>query len=188
MLPFLSTSMADRHPWEFPMAARVIHFGPDDCHRLMVLRTAGYAVDDCRSLLQLSTCLATGHAADAMVTSDSDGLEPTQAIELVKTRTFIPVVLFRSTNLAYEESGIDLVVNCLTPPEIWLREVDKLIERSRAIRAQSQQLIDQSVQLRRESAAARDRARAERQRSLRERARNPEFSANDPFWPKPRAE
>ena len=158
------------------MAARVIHFGPDDCHRLMVLQSAGYAVSDCRTLVQLRTCLATADPADALLTSDAEALEPKEAIALAKTRASLPVVLFRSTNLAYEDSGVDLIVNCLTPPEVWLQEVNALIEKSRAIRAQS-------VQLRRESIAARNRSRAERQRSRRECARNAEFSVNELFLP-----
>src|SRR5258708_16784159 len=42
------------------MAARVIHFGPDDCHRLIVLESAGYAVDACDSLGQLRASLTAG--------------------------------------------------------------------------------------------------------------------------------
>lgn len=167
-------------------AARVIHFGPDDCHRLMVLRSAGYAVDDCRSLIQLRTCLTSGDRADALVTSDAEGVEPTEAIALAKTRASIPVVLFRSTTLAYENSSVDLIVHCLTPPEEWLHEVDELIEKCRAIRAQSRALTDQSQQLRRESAATRKCARAERQRAMQECARNAGFFTSDPFRPKPR--
>ena len=41
-------------------------------------------------------------------------------------------MLFRNTNMAYEESRFDLVVQCLTPPEVWLNDVDALIERSRS--------------------------------------------------------
>lgn len=161
------------------MAAKVIHFGQDDCHRLMVLRSAGYSVDDCGSLVQLRTRLATGMAADALLVSDDGGPPPDEAIALAKTRTTMPVILFRSTNLAYEESGIDLVVPCLTPPEIWLNEVGELIQKSRIPRA------SQAAQLRRESQDARERSRSERVRSKRVWARNPEFSPQQPFCPKP---
>src|SRR5580704_7582 len=134
------------------MAARVIHFGQDDCHRLMVLRSAGYSVDDCGSLMQLSGRLATGASADALLMSDAGGVEPDEAIALARTRSSMPVILFRSTNLAYEESGVDLIVPCLTPPEIWLNEVEALIEKSRILRAKSESPREESAQLRNESA------------------------------------
>lgn len=151
----------------------------------MVLRSAGYSVDDCGSLMQLRTWLATGIAADALLMSDTGGVPPDEAIALAKTRTTMPVILFRSTNLAYEESGVDLIVPCLTPPEIWLTEVAELIQKSRILRAQSASLASQAAQLCRESQDARERSRSERVRSKRECARNTQFSADRPFFPKP---
>ena len=167
------------------MAARVIHFGADDCHRLMVLRSAGYSVDDCRSLVELRDSLAGGAAADALLMSDGDGVKPNEAIALAQRHSLAPVILFRSTNLAYQETGVDLVIDSLTPPEVWLREVDALIEKSRAFRPRSQALANQSAQFRRESAAVRERSRAERAGSRREFERNTRFSESEPFGPKP---
>ena len=117
--------------WNLPVAAKVIHFGADDCHRLMVLRSAGYFVDDCQSLVQLRNRLAKDDAADALLISDAEGVEPNEAIALARTHPSAPVILFRSTTLAYQEAGVDLIVHTLTPPEVWLPEVDALIERSR---------------------------------------------------------
>lgn len=114
------------------MIARVIHFGTDDCHRLMVLRSAGYVVENCRSLVQLLACLADGAPADALLMSDGEGVSPQEAAALARANSSLPVVLFRNTNVTYEESGFDLVVQCLTPPKVWLNEVDALIERIRS--------------------------------------------------------
>jgi len=119
------------------MGSRVIHFGPDDCHRLMVLRSAGYAIDDCRSLIQLRDCLAGGPAAEALLMSDSVEAAPLEAVALARAHPTLPVIFFCSTNLSYEELGVDLVVHCLTPPEVWLDEVDSLIEKCRLMRAGS---------------------------------------------------
>jgi hypothetical protein len=166
------------------MAAKVIHFGPDECHRLMVLRSAGYSVEDCRSLAELRAILDAGAAADALLMSDAEGVDPQEAIAVARSRESLPVVLFRSTNLTYQESGIDLVVHCLTPPEVWLNQMDSLIERSRILRAQSKALVDQSAQLRRESAAVRGWSRSERRRSRVECARNAGYFRAEPFFPK----
>ena len=167
------------------MGARVIHYGPDDCHRVMVLRSAGYSTSDCRSLVQLRECLDRGATADALLMSDAEDFQPQEAIALAKAHLSLPVILFRSTTLTYEESGVDLVVHCLTPPEIWLNEVDVLIERSRTLRAQSQALGRKSAQLRRESALQVVRSRAERKRSRQETSRPlpRQLSAVDPMLP-----
>ena len=116
------------------MLARVIHFGPDDCHRLKVLQSAGYMVEDCHSLPQLRMILETGDEPAAVLMSDGDGVSPLEAITVARAHSPNPVILFRSTNIAYDEAGIDLVVPCLTPPEVWLSDVDTLIERTRASR------------------------------------------------------
>lgn len=115
------------------MPARVIHFGPDDCHRLMVLRSAGYTVEDCRSLVQLRDTLETGDVPDAVLMSDGAGVSPEEAAAVARTHSSNPVILFRSTNLAYEDGRFDLVVPCLTPPEVWLNDVDALIGKRRAL-------------------------------------------------------
>jgi len=114
------------------MPAKVIHFGLDDCHRLMVLRSAGYTVDECRSVLQLREMLETGEVPDAVLISDCEGVSPLEAVTLARTFSPNPLILFRSTNLTYEDGGFDLVVPCLTPPAVWLSEVDAVIEKSRA--------------------------------------------------------
>ena len=113
------------------MFARVIHFGPDDCHRVMVLRSAGYSVEDCLSLSQLRATLETGQPPDAVLMSDGDGVAPSDAIAIARHHSSHLVVLFRNSNLEYEDSGFDLVVPCLTPPEVWLNEVDALIKQRR---------------------------------------------------------
>src|ERR1700680_5076279 len=117
------------------MAARVIHFGPDDCHRLIVLRSAGVSVDACNSLGQLWVSLTAGGEADAVVMSDADGIAPEEVVSLAKTHSSAPVVLFRGTNRVYEDSRFDLVVHTLTPPEVWLSEVNTLIAKGRILRA-----------------------------------------------------
>src|SRR5215469_5795931 len=104
-----------------PMIARVIHFGPDDCHRLMVLRSAGYVVEICQSLVQLENRLQLGAAPDAVILSDSDRTCPQEAMAVARSFTSNPVILFRDTNMAYEDSGFDLIVPCLTAPEVWLQ-------------------------------------------------------------------
>jgi len=167
VLPFLRKPPDGTH-----MAARVIHFGPDDCHRLMVLRSAGYAVDGCASLAQLRASLQAGGEADAVLMTEGDGVAPEDAASLAKSCSSAPVILFSGTNRAYEGAAIDLVVHSLTPPEVWLNEVDALIAKSRVLGGNLAALSQKSAHLREESAAAVNKSRAERTRSQQERARN----------------
>ena len=129
------------------MATRVIHFGPDDCHRRMVLQSAGYSVDECRSLSELRARLLTGTGFDAVLMSEVEGLAPEDAAALVRMHCCVPVVLFRGTNLSYEDSEFDLVIHALTPPEVWLNEVDILIERGRPASTDSEVLAVRSAEL-----------------------------------------
>jgi hypothetical protein len=132
MLP-LQTPCVEEEPSD--MAARVIHFGPDDCHRLIVLQSAGYAVDACNSLGQLRASLTAGDKADAVVMSDAEGVAPEEVASVARDHSLAPVVLFRGTNRVYEDSRFDLVVHTLTPPEVWLSEVNELIAKGRVLRA-----------------------------------------------------
>lgn len=153
-------------------AARVIHFGTDECHRLRVLRSVGYSVDDCASLAQLRAELAA-HEETAAVCITEDLAEPPEtAASFVRSCTPAPVVLFRRTNRECEEAPFDLVVDTLTPPQKWLSEIQELIAGSQALRAQSRELCMEFAQLRRESEAARTKSSDVRERSRLQRARN----------------
>jgi hypothetical protein len=155
------------------MAARVIHFGPDDCHRLMVLRSAGYTVESCLSLGQFRAFLLAAVETDAVLLSDGDGdgVAPDQAAALIRDCCSAPVVLFRSTNRAYEEAAFDLVVQSLTPPEAWLREVDALIAKHYVLGGRLAALSPKSAQLLKSTLVS-NMSRSEFMPSPQHRARN----------------
>jgi hypothetical protein len=161
------------------MAARAIHFGVDDCHRLKVLESAGYFVRDCNSLLQLRATLVEDKSAAAVFISGSVGMRPQAALVLARIHSAAPVILFKSRCGYCEESEFDLVVQTLTPPEAWLDEVNSLVEKSKDIRSRSQVLLRQSAELRRLSTAARQKSQEERQRSIAEYSRNAEPTGAD---------
>ena len=153
------------------MAARVIHFGIDDCYRLSVLRRAGYAIDSCSDLVEFQAALDA--EADIIMVDDGDGFLPESVISLARTRSAAPIVLFlRATRADTTSHQVDLVVPTLTPPQEWLLDLANLIIHSRALRASSEMLRRQSGQLRQESAAVREPSRRERARSRHETSRN----------------
>ncbi len=156
------------------MAARIIHFGADNCHRLWVLKSAGYSIDDCQSVVQLRTVLQSGIDPDAVAITESERFAPEEAVEVTRSHSSAPLILFRETHNDFMESVFDLVVPVLEPPEAWLTNIATLIAKSQAVRARSEALVRQSMLLRQETAVVRRRARAERERSAQGRPGPPD--------------
>jgi hypothetical protein len=111
-------------------SARVIHFGTDDCHRIRVLKSTGYAVEDCPSLRALQEALTASGSPAAIFVSERDGNLQRDAISLAKSCTAAPLVLFRRSNSDPHEESFDLVIDSLTSPVRWLVQVRELIARN----------------------------------------------------------
>jgi hypothetical protein len=120
------------------MAARVIHYGVDDCHRLTVLRGLGYSVDDCSSLAQLRAAFSANRQADAVCITETEGNSPEAAVFLAKSASQAPLVLFRRSNGLCSEEKFDLVVDTLTSPQQWVNAVETLVLRHQALRSRAQ--------------------------------------------------
>jgi hypothetical protein len=153
----------------------------DDCHRVAVLRSVGYRVDECASLVQLATALERANGADAVFLTESDNISSEKAISLARERSTAPVVLFSRSAQGEEEYEFDLVIPPLTSPEKWLREVGSLLEWSQVVRDQARAITKQARTLRRETSALRMDSLRERERSVRERTRNSGADASDPW-------
>jgi len=110
------------------MAARVVHFGCDVCRRLLVLHMAGYAVDDCPSILNLRSALLDSRQTDAVVFSTQDEAERKEAITLARSESSAPLILFETSNGPSDEANFDLVIPPLTPPQEWLAKLAATIE------------------------------------------------------------
>jgi hypothetical protein len=120
------------------MAARVIHYGIDDCYRVTVLRGLGYSVDDCTSLTQLRAALLANGEAEAVLISETEGTLPEAAAAIAKSSSRAPLVLFRRSNGICKEEKFDLVVETLTSPQQWVDDVKALIQQSRVVCACTQ--------------------------------------------------
>lgn len=154
------------------MAARIVHIGADTCHRLAVLKNAGYAVENCGTVVQLRAALESDPPPHAVLMTESDQVAPKEAVSLARAKTAAPLILFRDTLRSYADSEFDLVVPVLSSPETWLSEIAAIIARTQELQAQSAALQAESAALRRESVLVREKSRRERQRSELERSRN----------------
>lgn len=138
------------------MISRVVHYGVDECHRIAVLRSKGYAVENCNSLPQLHNALAAERGTDAvlMTEGETDPLE--NAITLTRSQCSAPLVLFRSTNGDADDQVFDLVIETLTTPQQWLSDIESLIRQCRLLSGGSRgsdmsaQIAQEYVQLGRE--------------------------------------
>jgi hypothetical protein len=165
------------------MAARVIHFGTDYCHRSMVLRNAGFAVDECISLVQLRSALIAESRADVVCLSDGEPTHQEAAVALARSHCSAPLVFFQGAEHSADQPAVDLVVPNLTPPDVWLNEVKELIAQSVALQQQTRSLLRKSGQIRMSARDAVRKSREERDRSHRERERASE--PEDPFGKSP---
>jgi hypothetical protein len=163
------------------MAAIVVHFGEDICYRVPVLRSAGYAVEQCDSMEHFSTFLSWD--PDVVVLEEEPQVPLRKAISFTRARSSASLVLFRHEMNTMLVEECDLVVPTLTAPEEWLNEIATLLERSRSIRADSQALAQKSASLREDSAGVREMAREIRARSIRQRARSFEHPGGKPEFP-----
>jgi hypothetical protein len=108
--------------------ARIIHFGKDDCHRVSVLRSEGYAVEDCRSLRAFREALEA--QPDAVFITEREGSLQKDAVSLSRSCSTAPLVLFRRSNSDLRGESFDLVIDSLSPPTRWLMEIGELLARS----------------------------------------------------------
>lgn len=145
----------------------MIHFGADDCSRVLVLQNSGYSVHQCSIIPELKSALDAPFRPAAALFSDSSRLTRFEAVSLVRDRAFPPPIIFfsHSFDSEDEQSWPDLLVPPFTSPERWLRWVASVIEQSRALRADSVALRERSALLRREAFAAGRRSILERVRS-----------------------
>ena len=113
------------------MGDMVIHFGVDDCHRIQVLRQAGFEVAATLSTDVLAMVLAKAGRIAAVVVSEDYGDTSDAIAEMVRPHTKAPIILFRRTQRVLDEKKFDRVYHWLTPPGVWVPRVAKLIARGR---------------------------------------------------------
>lgn len=138
-------------------SAHVLHVGSKDLHRAGVLQAAGYAVDECQTLEELAAWFRLGRRTDLVCISEEPDCPAEGAIALVRNCCSAPLVLFRASDHSYLQPKWDLEFPLLTHPRVWLSELERLLSRSRAIHAASEDLPQSSPRPRRPSAALRVR-------------------------------
>jgi hypothetical protein len=141
------------------VAARVIHFGLDDCYRVPVLLSAGFVVKEAASLGELSVDLHGPEPLDAVLVCEDPGNLAEQAAEMVRRVMPAPVILFRRSQRCIDERKFDRVYTCTTPPAVWLSETAALIRKGYRLQAEAARLLTESAAVRAETQRQRMPAR-----------------------------
>lgn len=118
------------------MADGLIYFGVDEYGRLAVLRTAGFAIAECKSLLQFRTSLCSRNSPGPVLIADD--LDCPSATTLARATGSAPLILFRGKFRYCDETQFDLVVPASASPDTWVGEFAKLLEKAQGPTAHSE--------------------------------------------------
>jgi hypothetical protein len=108
----------------------VLHFGTDDCNRLLVLRSVGYSVNLCPTVEEFHSLMQKRTGADAILVAGVPVRERRQVVTLTRERSHAPLVLFNTSYDYADEGKFDLVIPPLTRPEEWLRKIAATIDQA----------------------------------------------------------
>jgi len=111
------------------MAPKLIYCGSDNSHRLSVLRSAGYTVENCGSASDLGSFLAPGAEILVILFSDEEKETLPEMIDTARACCSAPLAVFRHSSNIQDDIGYDLVIPNLTPPNEWLHDIASLIQR-----------------------------------------------------------
>jgi len=145
--------------------ARVIHFGSDGFQRVQALQQVGLKVLALQSLDRLRLHLERNAEVDAVLVSEETSQGAEQAAALVRQRSAAPLILFRRSEAALDESRFDRIYASAVPPPFWLFDTAVLVEQCRTLRAQAKRLRKESEAVRRKSEWQRARARVQVKRN-----------------------
>lgn len=110
------------------MAAAIIYFGQDYCHRVQVLRSSGFDVSYCLRLQDVRRRLCAAPAVSALL-ADAEYVDfDHKLVTDIRALSAAPIVLFVRSDAEVVEDHFDLVIHSLTSPQLWLKELSLAIE------------------------------------------------------------
>jgi hypothetical protein len=135
--------------------AGVLYVGEDLCRHIPIMECDGHAVSRSeRSAVAVLTVLRENPPFDAITFEHHTQPLPGGMVPAVRQHSASPLVLFENPYIAqlygfdHDDDAFDLIIPSLTPPLIWLKTLNALIEECRELR-------DASMKLRQKTAATR---------------------------------
>ena len=96
------------------MAPKLIYCGSDNSHRLSVLRSAGYTVENCGSASDLGSFLAPGAEILVILFSDEEKETLPEMIDTARACCSAPLAVFRHSSNIQDDIGYDLFKRLMT--------------------------------------------------------------------------
>ena len=140
------------------LTAPILYVGDDICRRIPVIERYGARVrrTPC-SVSELREALSDGVSYAAVAFHEDTAPIPPDVLAIAAPYP-APLVLFENGSILYDPSCFDLIIPTLTPPGLWLRSIQEVINDSRKLRAESQALRRDSAAVRAEAYSHRSRA------------------------------
>ncbi len=113
------------------MASRLVHYGTDECLRLMVLSHTGYSVEASGTSIPSFIRLLIREATDVIAISEDDRDCNPEAVKISRLLSCAPVVLFEGFDRNSNLPGVDLAIPRGTLPGQWLHEIARVIQLSK---------------------------------------------------------
>ena len=146
------------------MAARIVHFGTDECWRLEVLSGAGYIVEPSGTSIPRLSQLLTSAQVDAIAISEDRRECDDEVVMVSRSLSPAPIILFQGVNRRSVPPPVDLVISSTSHSiSEWLQEIESLIQRSKRACEQSKTAREEAVELREQAQALRAQSAATRQ-------------------------
>jgi hypothetical protein len=152
--------------------ARVIHFGSDDCHRVLTLRKVGFEVCVSDSLERLRLDLEGNEGVDAVLVAEGTRRTTERAAAMVQRYSCAPLVLFHRSHAPLCVKRFDQVYTPSVPAVFWLLQTAVLVEQTQDLQKTTKHLISKSKSLLGEVQAARREMRRQLERAAFEKKRN----------------
>ena len=145
------------------MGTRIVQFGLLPSGIFAALTANGYEVDACgTSLSKLKQAIQRPDVLDAIALAEKAASNAVAILASVRSSSKVPLILLRDDSKTCDPSQFDLIIPECAPLPYLLEKVAALIERGRAIRAETKISRDQfrlslreAASLRQESVAAR---------------------------------
>jgi hypothetical protein len=148
-------------------AASILHVGEDPYNRILVMESAGLMVRRSACTVENVQEALQGSGISAVAFSPQERTPILPVVDVARSLTRAPLVLFSDPRVTLEEKYFDLVITPPTSPPKWLKSLTAAMKDARHVRSLSQQL-------RHDSARARD--------ATRELCAELEKTRNEPEW------
>jgi hypothetical protein len=129
-------------------AASILHVGKDPYNRILVMESAGLVVRQSVCTVENVQKALQGNGISAVAFSPQERTPILPVVEVARSLTRAPLVLFSDPRVTLEENYFDLVITPPTSPPKWLKSLSTAIKDARNVRAFSQQLRRYSARAR----------------------------------------